>query len=254
MKTKTISPLVIRLVIALSLVLTGCVVVTPTPAPTDELEEPDAASAIREAEREVPVGRPLPAPSPTPTPVPKSPPTRIVAPAIDLDSEIVPVGWKLVTRNGKRVSEWEVADSAAGWHQNSALPGEGGNIVISGHHNLKGEVFRYIVDLIPGDVITLYSDGQPLDYSVKFRLVVHDKGVSAEQRRENTRWIGSFPEERLTLVSCWPYTSNTHRVIVVAAPVSGIEVVDEDTVDRELDKEAVASRGPGTESENAKHE
>lgn len=26
-------------------------------------------------------------------------------------------------------------------------------------------------------------------------------------------------DERLTFVTCWPYTNNTHRVIVVAEPV-----------------------------------
>jgi LPXTG-site transpeptidase (sortase) family protein len=81
----------------------------------------------------------------------------------------------------------------------------------------------WIVDLNPGDVITLYSDGQPLDYIVESRFLVQDKGMSEEQRRENVRWIGAFSDERLTLVTCWPYTNNTHRVIVVATPVSDAE-------------------------------
>jgi sortase A len=42
--------------------------------------------------------------------------------------------------------------------------------------------------------------------------------VSEEKRLENARWIGPFPDERLTLVTCWPYTNNTHRVIVIAKP------------------------------------
>ena len=166
------------------------------------------------------------------------------------------MGWKLVTHKGKRVSVWEVAGFAAGWHQNSASPGEGGNVVISGHHNIKGEVFRYLVDLNPGDVITLYSDDQPLDYSVESRLRLRDKGVPEEQRRENARWIGSFPDERLTLVTCWPYINNTHRVIVVARPVSDVEFADEDTLDGRLDEEGpqgVVGRGRETESENEKH-
>jgi sortase A len=53
---------------------------------------------------------------------------------------------------------------------------------------------------------------------VESRLVVRDKGMSEEKRRENASWIGPFPEDRLTLVTCWPYTGNTHRVIVVAKP------------------------------------
>ncbi|PKO21803.1 MAG: hypothetical protein CVU38_12900, partial [Chloroflexi bacterium HGW-Chloroflexi-1] len=57
------------------------------------------------------------------------------------------------------VSEWDVASYAAGWHKNSARPGEIGNVVLSGHHNIEGEVFRYVVDLEPGDKITLYALG-----------------------------------------------------------------------------------------------
>ncbi|NIQ82554.1 MAG: sortase, partial [Anaerolineae bacterium] len=128
----------------------------------------------------------------------------VVIPAIELDSEVVPLGWKQIVQNGKLTSVWEVAEYAAGWHQNSALPGEVGNVVLSGHHNVKGEVFRYIVDLNPGDTITLYADDRPYTYSVESRFVVRDKGQSAEKRRENARWIGSFSDERLTLVTCWP--------------------------------------------------
>jgi LPXTG-site transpeptidase (sortase) family protein len=159
---------------------------------------------------------------PVSVPAATSPPTRIVAPAIDLDSDVVSVGWKLAVQGGKPVSVWEVAEYAAGWHQNSALPGNGGNVVLSGHHNTKGEVFRYIVDLKPGDTVTLYADDQPYTYTVESRFVVRDKGVSEEKRRENARWIGRFPDERLTLVTCWPYRNNTHRVIVVAKPAEQV--------------------------------
>jgi sortase A len=111
-----------------------------------------------------------------------------------------------------------VAEYAAGWHKDSALPGGGGNIVLSGHHNTRGEVFRYIVDLDVGDTVTLYADDRPYTYTVESRFVLRDKGASEERRQQNAHWIGAFPDERLTLVTCWPYTSNTHRVIVIAKP------------------------------------
>jgi LPXTG-site transpeptidase (sortase) family protein len=170
-----------------------------------------------EAGQDVPSGPP-PASSPNSVSPAKSPPTRIVAPAINLDSEVIPVGWKQIIERGTITSVWEVPEYAAGWHQNSALPGGGGNIVLSGHHNVKGEVFRYIVDLNPGDMVTLYADDRPYTYTVESRFVVRDKGEPEEKRRENAQWIGPFPDERLTLVTCWPYTNNTHRVIVVAKP------------------------------------
>jgi sortase A len=172
--------------------------------------------SVRQAEQDVPSGSPSPASNSVPAAV--SPPTRIVAPTIDLDADVVPVGWKQVLDGGKLVSVWEVAEYAAGWHENTALPGAGGNVVLSGHHNVKGEVFRYIIDLDPGDTVTLYADERPYTYTVESRFVVRDKGMSEEKRRENARWIGAFPDERLTLVTCWPYTNNTHRVIVIAKP------------------------------------
>jgi len=188
------------------------------PGPESDGALPVAGDEVTpEAEGDVP-GDPSATPSADSASAAAELPTRVVIPAIDLDTDIVPVGWKQVLQGGKLVSVWEVAEYVAGWHKNSASPGAGGNIVLSGHHNTKGEVFRYIVDLEPGDAITLYADGRPYTYTVESRLVVRDKGASAEKRRENARWIGSFPDERLTMVTCWPYTSNTHRVIVVAKP------------------------------------
>jgi len=144
---------------------------------------------------------------------------RIVAESIGLDSEVVEVGWQQVFQNGVATNVWTVADYAAGWHTNSKLPGQGGNVVLSAHHNIKGEVFRYTVDLEPGDVVTLYDEAQSYDYVVEDKFIVKDKGEPEAVRRENAKWIGPFNEERLTLVTCWPYNSNTHRLIVIAKPV-----------------------------------
>jgi LPXTG-site transpeptidase (sortase) family protein len=145
--------------------------------------------------------------------------TRIVAESIDLDAEVVQVGWETLVQDGVTTNVWRVADFAAGWHKNSMLPGQGGNVVLSAHHNIKGQVFRYTADLEPGDLITLYDEEQSHDYRVKDKLIVKDKGEPEAVRVENAKWIGPFDEERLTLITCWPFNSNTHRVIVVAAPV-----------------------------------
>jgi sortase A len=163
---------------------------------------------------------------PTPTPIPAnasqevSPITRIVAKTINLDASVIAVGWNTITReDGLAVNVWTVADYAAGWHKNSALPGQGGNIVLSGHHNINGEVFRYTIELNVGDIIILYEGDQTYNYAVVDKFIVKDKGEPDAIRRENAKWIGPFNEERLTLVTCWPYTNNTHRAIVIAKPV-----------------------------------
>ena len=151
-----------------------------------------------------------------------SPPTRITAESIGLDAGVMEVGWQEISQNGVATNVWVVADYAAGWHKNSALPGQGGNVVLSGHHNIKGEVFRHTIDLNIGDIVTLYVGDQPYRYAVIDKFIVKDKGEPEAVRRENAKWIGPFNEERLTLVTCWPYTNNTHRAIVIARPVEGM--------------------------------
>jgi sortase A len=161
-----------------------------------------------------------PAVSPSVEPPPVGEPNRIVIPEIELDAPIVDVGWTVVERGDRRYTEWETADNAAGRHVNSARPGEAGNVVLSGHHNTKGEVFRRVaeLELQPGDSIYLYDDqGQRFTYIVDEVTdpPLREVGASEAQRIENARYILPTSDARVTLVTCWPYWTNTHRVVVV---------------------------------------
>jgi sortase A len=189
-------------------------------APTGAKPGPSLADnpLVMVEDEALPAG-PAEAPARVPSfPHPAKAVTRIVAESIELDSEVIKVGWQTVIQNGVQANVWAVADYAAGWHENSTLPGQGGNVVLSGHHNINGEVFRYIVDLEPGAIITLYDGDEAYNYAVEDKFIVKDKDEPEAVRRENAKWIGPFNEERLTLVTCWPYTNNTHRVIVIAKP------------------------------------
>jgi len=148
------------------------------------------------------------------------PPDRIIIPSIELDSAVDPIGWYVVEQDGQRYSVWQVADYAVSWHKTSAYPGHSGNVVLNGHHNIKGEVFRYLVDVEVGDRVILYVEGYPYYYEVEEKMILKEKGEPAEVRRENARWIAPTDDERLTMVTCWPYTNNTHRLVVVAKPTS----------------------------------
>ena len=165
------------------------------------------------------VPKPLPTASPTPPPPPE-PPTRIVAPAIKLDAKVVPTGYHLVKRGGRAYTEWLVPKDGAGWHDTSAPPGRVGNTVISGHHNIEGKVFRYVVDLEPGDTVTLYAGDKAYDYVVVEKYILKEAGMPQSVREKNAQWIAATGDIRLTLVTCWPYQwpGNTHRVVVVAKP------------------------------------
>lgn len=193
---------------------------TPTATPTAVAAPPTVAVDTPTSE---PTNTFTPEPTPTlePTPTPTlhtGPPTRLVIPAIQLDTPVITVNWHEEVIDGVRLAVWDVADYAAGWHSTSSQPGQGENIVISGHHNIKGEVFRDLVTLEPGAEITLYVDETPYYYHVVDKLILPEKGMPLDVRRENALWIAAVGEERLTLVTCWPYENNTHRVIVVAKP------------------------------------
>jgi len=155
-----------------------------------------------------------PRPTATPDAGPQTP-QRIVIPAINLDAPIETVGWHVI--NG--ASQWDVPDHfAAGWLKTSARVGEVGNTVLDGHHNIGGEVFRYLVDLKIGDEIEIQSNGQMFVYKVTTRKILADRDQPYEVRLKNAQWIQPTNDERLTLVTCWPYWTNTHRLIIVAKP------------------------------------
>ena len=67
--------------------------------------------------------------------------------------------------------------------------------------------------------MTIYADNQTFEYVVDVKTIVKEKGEPVEVRKKNAEWISPTNDERITMVTCWPYTNNTHRVIVVARPV-----------------------------------
>lgn len=170
----------------------------------------------------MPTSTPTTTPLPTPTPggvVPASaPPDRIVIPAINLDAPVVPIGWHIEEQGGYKVSVWDSPDNAAGWHETSAYPGDPGNVVLNGHNNIRGEVFRYLIDLDSEARVLLYVGDAIYYYSVSEKHLLKERGEPPGVRYQNAQWIAPTGDERLTLVTCWPYTSNTHRLIVVAEP------------------------------------
>jgi len=134
---------------------------------------------------------------------------------------VTEVGYVASEEEGETVTVWDVADFAAGFHRGSAYPGHPGNTVIAGHNNIRGRVFRHLLDLRPGDDIFLYVGEKEFPYVVSERLLIKEKGVAVEIQRENAKWIQPTSDERLTLVSCWPFIRPDHRVVIVAHPPAG---------------------------------
>jgi len=192
------------------------------------------------AELDFPAKKPAPI---TATPEPAAaatlavaaPPVRIAVPTLGIDCPVVQVGWQEVQVDGQRRLEWQVAAYAAGHHQGSGLPGQPGNMVVSGHHNIEGKVFEGITRAWPehdfeeldeitcrsgvldGQSVLVYNAaGEAFEYTIQGMYRLKDSGVTEDQRRHNARFMEPTADPTLTLITCWPYHSNTHRVVVVA--------------------------------------
>jgi sortase A len=148
-----------------------------------------------------------------------SPPTRLTIPSVGIDQPVVPVGWSMIPAPGGGVkSEWDVADFAVGHHKGSVNPGQRGNVVMSGHVDYKGEVFRNLHKVSKGDEIILHTEKGQYIYVATDLKIVREEGVSDEQKRANARFMNQTPDRTLTLITCHPYGIDTHRLIVIAKP------------------------------------
>jgi sortase A len=191
--------------------------VEATPQPELPAQEPPPTPPATNTP--APPAAPPPAPAPNPPSGDGAAPTQLVIPSVGINANIISVGWQMVEQNGQQYSIWQVADYAVGWHETSARLGQPGNTVMAGHHNVNGEVFRDLVNVEVGDVVEIYAGDQKFEYRVELKTIVPEKGEPIEVRQRNAQWIAPTTDERITMVTCWPYTNNTHRVIVVAKPL-----------------------------------
>ena len=149
--------------------------------------------------------------------VPADTPTRLVIPAIGLDSRIVPVGQTPLVIGDGVYEQWNTAENLVGWHDQSAKLGQLGNTVLNGHSDINAAVFRYLEHVDIGDEITVFSGDQVYHYVVAHKFLVKERDVSLEERIQNAAWIASTQDERLTLVTC-ANPGATHRLILIAQP------------------------------------
>ena len=192
-------------------------------APTLEAGIQESLAAETNSENlqtEIAAIQPNPTPLPFVTPETLYLPERIAIPSIDVDAPIVRAVLKTLEYKMQTFNQWVAPDFfAVGWHTTSAPLGVPGNTVLNGHHNTYGEVFRDLHKLQRGAYIKLYSRQTVFVYKVAQVMILNERFQPVEVRLANATWILPSTDERLTLITCWPYESNTHRVIVVAVPV-----------------------------------
>ncbi len=145
-------------------------------------------------------------------------PDQIWIEKINVAARIQPVGPGKSA--GKGAVEWtSPKNKNVGWHDYSGRMGEGKNIVLNGHNNIYGAVFRKLYTLKAGDEIRLGAGDLITAYKVEEVLILKERGQPLTVRLKNAEYIQPMNDDRLTIVSCWPENNNTHRVVLVARPV-----------------------------------
>lgn len=93
-----------------------------------------------------------------------------------------------------------------GHYPQTAKPGEKGNCVLLGHRNyVYGHYFREINKLREGDLIILKMDTEEFTYTVTESFVVEPEDI----------WVlNDSHDAEVTLITCTPMVTYTHRLIV----------------------------------------
>ncbi|MCJ7432415.1 MAG: class D sortase [Anaerolineales bacterium] len=132
------------------------------------------------------------------SPIPTSAPDqvmRIQIPAINVDAPIV------------QGDGWEQLKKGVAQHIGSADAGQDGNVVLSAHNDVYGEIFRYLDRLSPGDQIILYTQQRQYTYIVDRTVLVEPIAVEV---------MASTGSPTVTLISCYPYLVDKQRIVVFA--------------------------------------
>jgi sortase A len=119
--------------------------------------------------------------------------TRIVIPSIGVDA---PVG---------EGTDWESLKYKVGHQPGTANPGQRGNMVLAAHNDVYGELFRYLPDVPIGETITIYTGDEAFRYQISERRIITPDQVEV---------MLPTTGPTTTLISCYPYLIDTHRIVL----------------------------------------
>jgi len=120
---------------------------------------------------------------------------RIQIPAINVDAPIV------------QGDGWEQLKKGVGQHIGTANPGVDGNLVLSAHNDIFGEIFRDLDRLKPGDLVIVYTNQRAYTYIVVDTKIVEPTHVEVME---------PTTQPTTTLISCYPYLKDNKRIVVIA--------------------------------------
>ena len=131
---------------------------------------------------------------PVPTPGPKQA-IRIQIPAIGIDYPVV------------QGDGWEQLKKGVGQRLGTPDPGETGNMVVSAHNDIFGEIFRDLDKLQNGDTVVVFTSQRTYTYVVRQTQIVEPTQVEV---------MAPTQEPVVTLISCYPYLVDNQRIVVTA--------------------------------------
>jgi sortase A len=159
---------------------------------------PDAQGNTRPNDAEIPEHlRPM-VQSLANIPIPTAAPDqaiRLQIPALNVDAPIV-LG-----------DGWEQLKKGVGQSIASANPGQNGNVILSAHNDVYGELFRYLDKLVPGDQVILYTQQRQYVYIVDRTVIVEPTAVEV---------MAPTGSPTVLLISCYPYLVDKQRIVVFA--------------------------------------
>jgi len=125
---------------------------------------------------------------------------RIQIPAIHVDAPVV------------EGDGFEQLKKGVGHYLYSANPGDAGNIVLSAHNDIFGEIFRHLDKLEAGDEIVLHTQQRVYTFVVFLTEIVEPTQVE---------FLSATQQATVTLISCYPYLVDDQRIVVQAHLKSG---------------------------------
>ncbi|MBE2182722.1 MAG: class D sortase [Anaerolineae bacterium] len=104
--------------------------------------------------------------------------------------------------------DWEALKQGVGQLVNGTSPGDDiGNVVLSAHNDVYGQLFQHIDQLQPGDTFQIQTQSTTYTYEITSSEIVDPDDVGVLENHGGAT---------ATLISCYPYRVNTHRYIVYA--------------------------------------
>lgn len=131
---------------------------------------------------------------PVPTPSPQQA-VRIQIPAIDVDAPVV------------QGDGWDQLKKGVGQLIGTPNPGQNGNLVLSAHNDVFGQIFRHLDQLEDGDEVIIYTNQRAYVYKVNQTQVVEPTQVEV---------LANTQEPVVTLISCYPYLVDNQRIVITA--------------------------------------